>query len=148
MKGLSATLALWLYFAVCANVSVFDLIIGRETAYHDVSDDILTEFHPWLKSIWFQANDALLKLARKTAEQQKIPFHIGKIVTGESFISDKEKHLIADKYTPLAVDMETAAIAHVCHVNNIPFIAIRAVSDSADHVEFDTNCRRACTIAA
>lgn len=28
--------------------------------------------------------------------------------------------------------MEGAAIAHVCHVNNTPFVIIRAMSDKAD----------------
>lgn len=51
---------------------------------------------------------------------------------------------------PLTVDMETAAIAHVCYVNIIPFLAIRCITDTAKHsgVEhFEQNCKRASDIA-
>ena len=30
----------------------------------------------------------------------------------------------------LAVDMESGAIAQVCHVSNVPFLALRVISDS------------------
>ena len=35
------------------SISIFDTVISTETAYHDVAEDILTEFHPWMDSIWF-----------------------------------------------------------------------------------------------
>ena len=45
----------------------FDLVIARETAYHDVAEDILTEYHPWMESIWFQSDAALLARAEAAA---------------------------------------------------------------------------------
>ena len=50
----------------------------------------------------------------------------------------------------MTVDMETAGIAHVCYVNGIPFIAIRCVTDTAEHSgigNFDENCAEASAIA-
>ena len=32
---------------------IFDTVISTETCYHDVAQDILTEFHPWLKNCIF-----------------------------------------------------------------------------------------------
>ena len=52
--------------------------------------------------------------------------------------------------TALSVDMETAAIAHVCHVNKIPFIAIRTITDTAAHAciqNFEENCEKASAIS-
>ena len=72
------------------------------------------------------------------------------MATGESFITDEGRQKICDEFAPLTVDMETASIAHVCYVNRIPFIAIRCVTDTADHngVEnFEENCARASAIA-
>ena len=46
--------------------------------------------------------------------------------------------------------METASIAHVCHVNRIPFIAIRSVTDTETHSGseyFEENCEKASIIA-
>lgn len=39
--------------------------------------------------------------------------------------------------------METVSIAHVCYVNNIPFLSVRTVTDTAEHKgieNFEQNC--------
>ena len=46
--------------------------------------------------------------------------------------------------------METASIAHVCYVNNRPFISIRSITDTATHSgtgHFEENCEKAARIA-
>ena len=64
--------------------------------------------------------------------------------------SSNDSLKICNKFAPLTVDMETAGIAHVCYVNGIPFIAIRCVTDTAEHSgigNFDENCAEASAIA-
>lgn len=39
-----------------SRVDIFDTVIGERTAYHDVAEDILTEFHPWMDSVYFKAD--------------------------------------------------------------------------------------------
>lgn len=126
-------------------LKIGDTVISTEVAYHDVDEGILTEYHPWMESIYFSADSYLLKLCRKVLElnifKQQILF--GKIVTGEAFISDHGRNEIINKYNPLCVDMESASIAHVCHVNNIPFLAIRSITDTPTQsgIEiFEDNC--------
>lgn len=59
--------------------------------------------------------------------------HIGRIVSGEAFVSDDNlKKEIINKYSPYCVEMEGAAIGHVADINGIPFIVIRSISDNAD----------------
>ena len=53
----------------------FDLVIARETAYHDVAEDILTEYHPWMESIWFQSDAALLARAEAAAGTTGVRVH-------------------------------------------------------------------------
>ena len=51
----------------------------------------------------------------------------------------------------LSVDMETAAVAHVCYVNRIPFLCVRSITDTAEHSgidNFDRNCETASARAA
>lgn len=136
-----------------AELEIFDTVISTETAYHDVDQGILTEFHPWLDSIYFQSDEKLLKAAKKAAEIRddghKIVF--GRMVTGEKFIEDEKRDEINAKYAPQSVDMETASIAHVCYVNNVPFISVRTITDTADHSgvgEFEKNCDIAAGISA
>ncbi|MCO6436586.1 MAG: 5'-methylthioadenosine/adenosylhomocysteine nucleosidase [Phycisphaerae bacterium] len=60
--------------------------------------------------------------------------HKGTIVSGDQFVSDSKKSAwLRSTFGATATDMESAATAHVCHVNRVPFLAIRAISDQADH---------------
>ncbi len=133
-------------------VNIFDTVISTQVAYHDVSDDILTEFHPWMSSIYFDSDNLLLDLSRKSIQHKKseCAVYFGKMVTGEKFIEDNIRDNISSKYSPLSVDMETASIAHVCYVNHIPFIAIRTITDTATHSgidNFERNCEKASGIS-
>ncbi len=133
-------------------LQIFDTVIATEVAYHDVSKDILTELHPFMETNCFASDDALLKAAKKTMDEVETEgaIYFGRMVTGEYFITDEGRERINDMYEPLSVDMETAAIAHVCYVNKIPFISVRSITDTAEHsgVEnFDANCEKASIIA-
>ncbi len=134
------------------SLRIFDTVVSTEAAYHDVADDILTEFHPWMPTIYFAADLGLLAAAKRAAqaeaEQERVRF--GRMVTGEAFIEDEHRAEILEKYAPLSVDMETAAIAHVCYVNQVPFLAVRTITDTAEHAgmaQFEENCDRAAEIA-
>lgn len=132
------------------NVKLFDTVIAERTAYHDVEEDILTEFHPWLPSIYFQTDKKLLQVAQEYSIISRFPILIGTIVTGEQFIEGQARDKINQRFAPLAVDMETASVAHVCYVNNIPFLAVRTITDTATHngiENFEENCEKASYIA-
>ena len=52
------------------------------------------------------------------------------IASGHSFIDDLEQiKKIKEKIDVDIFDMESCAIAQVCHKNNIPFYCVKAVSD-------------------
>ncbi len=134
------------------DLNIFDSVISTEVAYHDVAPNILTEFHPWLETVYFKADPKLLKLSRQAVENLDVEGKIywGRMVTGEMFIADEGRKAINEHFSPLTVDMETASIAHVCYVNSIPFISIRNVTDTATHSgtgHFEENCNKASIIA-
>ena len=133
-------------------LKIFDTVISTEVCYHDVAQDILTEFHPWMKSVFFEADQKLIELSKATVEKTKLPGKVfwGRMVTGESFITEEGRQKINDEFAPLTVDMETASIAHVCYVNHIPFISVRCVTDTAEESgvsNFEENCAKASAIA-
>ena len=133
-------------------LEVFDSVISTEAAYHDVAPDILTEFHPWLESVYFKADQELLDLTQMAVGKMNMEGKVywGRMVTGEGFIADEGREKINEQFAPLTVDMETASIAHVCYVNSIPFISIRSVTDTAAHSgtgHFEENCKKASEIA-
>lgn len=133
-------------------LEIFDVVISTEVAYHDVAPNILTEFHPWLESIYFKADQGLLSLTKKAVDKLEQNYRVvwGRMVTGEAFIADEGRQRINEQFEPLTVDMETASIAHVCYVNNIPFVSIRCITDTATHSgigHFEENCEKAASIA-
>ncbi len=132
-------------------VQLFDTVISERVIYHDVADDILTDFHPWLKSNYFLADQELCAIARAYSRTSKHPVLFGTMVTGEQFIEDEKREEINRKFDPLSTDMETAGVAHVCYVNRIPFLAVRTITDTVTHqgIEtFDQNCEAASEISA
>lgn len=133
-------------------LQIFDTVVCTQTAYHDVAEDILTEFHPWMPSVYFPVDEALLAAARAAAKQWtggRVAF--GPIVSGEQFIAGGRREEINAAFAPLAVDMETAAVAHVCYVNRVPFLAVRTLTDHAGQMgaaDFEANCAKAVALAA
>ncbi len=76
----------------------------------------------------YEADATLLNLAEKVIKNTKR----GTAVTGDSFICDDNVRVnLANQFNARCCDMETAAIAYSCYAMNVPFLAIRCVSDDA-----------------
>lgn len=137
--------------AMDVSLSVFDTVVGTEYAHHDVAPDILIGFHPWLESIWMKSDKVLLRAAEKAAEAFDRQIHFGRIATGEQFITDAGREEINRTLAPLSVDMESAAAAQVCYVNDVPFLSVRTITDTPGQrgIEvFEANVARASSICA
>lgn len=126
--------------ALNRELEIGDVVISSEVAYHDVANGILTEYHPWMKDIYFRPDVELLKLCENISKYLSITSkcYIGRIITGEAFVTHNERESLIENFNPLCVDMESASVAHTCYVNNIPFIVIRSMSDNADENGSDT----------
>lgn len=135
-----------------ARLRIYDTVVATECCYHDVAENILTEYHPRMKTVFLESSPRLLSLSRDAVKKLGLRnVYFGRMVTGEAFITDEGRGRILEKYSPLSVDMETASIAHVCYVNGIPFLSIRCITDTAEHSgneTFHANCARASEIAA
>ncbi|MEG2289025.1 MAG: 5'-methylthioadenosine/adenosylhomocysteine nucleosidase [Clostridium sp.] len=116
------------------NVQICDVVISDNVTYHDVRKRQMKSLFPFQEE--FKSCESLKDMAVKAydiSDLKKHNYHIGRIVTGESFVSDNEvKNVIIEEYNPLCVEMEGGAIGHVAHINNIPFLIIRSISDNAD----------------
>jgi adenosylhomocysteine nucleosidase len=72
-------------------------------------------------------------LLEKNSNRLGFRSHTGRIATGDFFLNDnKKKAEIIATFSPVAFDMESAAIAHVCADKEIAFVAVRTLSDLAD----------------
>ena len=105
---------------------ILDVVIPARIAYHDV----------WCgpDTVWGQAAgsprfficplpaDIVAELGAKN----------GLLASGDIFVSRPEEvtHILELYPDAMAVDMESAAIAQVCHIKNVPFVCIRVISDT------------------
>ncbi|MCB2353430.1 5'-methylthioadenosine/adenosylhomocysteine nucleosidase [Clostridium estertheticum] len=126
--------------ALNRELGIGDTVISNEVAYHDVANGILTEYHPWMKDIYFRSDVELLNICEDISKDLSgtSKFHFGRIITGEAFVERNEREGLIENFNPLCVDMESASVAHTCYVNNIPFIVIRSMSDNADENALET----------
>ena len=124
------------------NIAKLDIVISQRLAYHDFSPlELLDKYPPYEsvmtadKELCNKAVIACERLNKSLADSGKPAFtaHMGTVVSGDCFVSSSEKvaQLRAD-FDALCTEMEGAAIAHVCKVNSVPFVIIRAISDFAD----------------
>ena len=87
--------------------------------------------HPKLSQMAYEIAQNV-KLAELEGYSPKV--YTGRIISGDQFINQREKaEELWNTYHSLCTDMEAAAIAHTCSINNVPFLCIRAISDKADH---------------
>ena len=112
------------------NASILDVVIGERIAYHDCWCGPGTE--------WGEAAGCP-RFFESAAEIGDLPFLAknpkvkkGLIASGDIFVSRPEditriKALFPDV---MAVDMESAAIAQVCHIKEVPYFCIRVISDT------------------
>jgi adenosylhomocysteine nucleosidase len=115
--------------AIDAALNIHDTVIADQITYHDYAGTILTRFHPRLAQPFFIPNEELRKkIVRSNEDDQSVL--VGKMVTGEVFIEQDGREKIIENHHPKCVDMETASVAQVCYANDIPFAAIRSMSDS------------------
>lgn len=76
----------------------------------------------------YDANAEIIELFKKIIPDVKC----GTAVTGDRFVCDEALRLaLKTDFNAMSCDMETAAIAYVCDFADIPFLALRRISDDA-----------------
>lgn len=135
-------------FEVCAIINVGvagtakdelnmgDIVIGERVVQHDF--DITAFGHPkgFISNVgqFIESDKQLLSKMRQTIEKlndSEFKIKIGVVASGDIFCTDpRMKDKIRNKFDADAIEMEGAAIAQVCKLDNIPFIIIRTISDN------------------
>lgn len=132
-------------------LQIFDTVVAEKAAYYDVEESILTEEYPYMESVYFESDRKMLAASKEYSRNCGGRVFFGTMVTGEQFIEDERRDEINGRFAPLCVDMETAGIAHACYINKVPFLAVRTITDTAEHKGLETysnNSHKAAEIAA
>lgn len=122
--------------AIDKNVRIGDIVISKDAVQHDFDTSALGD-EPGVISRMdtsvFEADENLIQVARKVVEDIGFPVYEGRVASGDQFVSDPAvKERIARLFAPVCCEMEGGAIAQTCHLNKVPFVIIRAISDNAE----------------
>ncbi|MDP5240826.1 5'-methylthioadenosine/adenosylhomocysteine nucleosidase [Uliginosibacterium sp. 31-16] len=119
------------------DIRIGDTVLGRDLVQHDLESVVLGLPRgqiPFTEIRFLTPDPALL--ARATQYQPpEGKVHLGRICTGDQFITHREMSSHAYLHQELAgdaVEMEGAAVALVCSLNAIPYLVARTISDMAD----------------
>lgn len=105
---------------------ILDVVIPKRIAYHDV----------WCGpgTVPGQAAGCPLFFECPLPDSlvERIGAMRGTLASGDIFVSKKEEvdHILSLYPDAVACDMESAAIAQVCNLKNVPFVCIRVISDT------------------
>ena len=112
-------------------LNVMDVVVSSRIVYHDVwcgEGNAYGQIQGL--PLYFTGNETLFQCAISLDTETAI--HGGLICSGDKFITDRQKLETIKANFPegLAVDMESASIAQVCHLYEVPFISFRIISDT------------------
>jgi adenosylhomocysteine nucleosidase len=135
------------------DINIGDIVISSDTVEHDMDASAVGNPRgeiPRMNKTYFEADEKLVAVAKAAAQNLEGDHKvvIGRVASGDQFISSiKVKEDIYSTFTAYCAEMEGAAIAHTCYLNQIPFVIIRAISDKADH-SADVNFEEFVYVAA
>lgn len=126
--------------AMGGGLGVFDVVLSSDALYHDV-DAVAFGYKPTevpqMECSDFPADKSMIEKIQAIfptlPESKGHRLAVGRVASGDQFIADKAvKERIKNICAPLCVEMEGAAVAHACYLNNTPFVIMRTLSDMAD----------------
>lgn len=120
-------------------INIGDIVLSTDALQHDMDATGFGYEHgviPRMEQSTFVVDKKLVELAKQVNEEvnSDIGTFVGRVVSGDQFISDKaKKDWLVEKFGGYCTEMEGAAIAQAAYLNEIPFLIIRAISDKADN---------------
>lgn len=121
---------------------LLDLVIGEQVVQHDMDTSPLGDPKGLLSGInrvTLPADAGLADALERAAAAMEVRSLRGTVASGDQFIADDAKRaFIRSTFGAACCEMEGASIGHVCYVNQVPFVVLRAISDgAADDAKMD-----------
>ncbi|GGH25857.1 5'-methylthioadenosine/adenosylhomocysteine nucleosidase [Paenibacillus segetis] len=124
--------------AVDPLLGISDIVISSSCQQHDMDVSPLGYARgviPYQKISDFPADPGLINLAKEACSLlcKDRHFVVGRVLSGDQFISDNNfVRTLHETMSGACVEMEGAAVAQVCYMNEIPYVVVRSMSDKAD----------------
>lgn len=117
--------------SVSKNINKCDIVVADRLVQHDFDLRPLNFEKGLIPNVgkYINCDKELIKIAKNIKMNTNVV--IGTISSGDIFITDEQMgSKINNKFSALCVEMEGAALAQVCSLCKVPFLVIRAISDS------------------
>lgn len=94
---------------------------------------------------YIEADKRLINLCKNAVDTEEYQAKVGVIASADIFCADtKMAKEVREEFNAECVEMEGAAIAQVCLLDNIPFLVIRGISDTpngTNGIDFHTHLK-------
>ena len=128
-------------------LNITDIVIAEKLVQHDFDISAFGREKGFITGVgkFINSNDELVKKCehkmKEINKDKNFNVIIGTIASGDRFCTDySETKKIREEFEADCVEMEGAAIAHICYLESIPFVVIRSISDTPNgnnNIEFD-----------
>lgn len=114
-----------------ASIGVMDVVVSSRVVYHDVWCGPGNDYGQ-IQGLPLYLPCSSDMVAKALSLESTVRIANGLICTGDKFITDRTELDAIKAAFPegLAVDMESASIAQVCHIMQVPFVSFRIISDT------------------
>ncbi len=138
--------------AVNAMLDIGDILIGKKAIQHDFDITAFGHSKGYITGVGngVECDCELVEKVMHTIENienKEYKTKLGVIATGDIFCTEVSmKDKISAKFNADVIDMECGAVAQVAYLSEIPFIAIRSISDTPNGnnaSDFDENLEKA-----
>ncbi|MBQ6937026.1 MAG: 5'-methylthioadenosine/adenosylhomocysteine nucleosidase [Clostridia bacterium] len=133
-------------------LNILDTVVASALVQHDMDTTYFGDprgLISGINKVEFECDEGL---AEKICENISSRYIRGIIASGDAFIADENKKRdIKETFNAVCCEMEGAAIAHVCYVNNIKCCVVRTISDGADGdkvMSYEAFCEKAAEKSA
>lgn len=144
--------------AISDDINIKDVVIGQKLVQYDFDLTAFGREKGYITNVgkFIESDEKLVEKClitmKKLDKSNDFNVYVGTIASADQFCTDR---MIADEvyneFGAICVEMESAAVAQICKLDNVPFVIIRSISDSPNgnnKIDFDEYLKIASKRAA
>ena len=127
-------------------LNITDVVIGEKFVEYDFDITAFGHEKGYITGLgkYTQSDKQLVEKCKAVMDEidtsNSYKVYIGTVASADMFCTDKKlAKKLYEEFDAICVEMESAAVAHICTLDKVPFIVIRSISDSPNgnnNIEF------------
>ena len=141
--------------AIDTRLRVADTVTAQSLVQWDVDTSALGDpigYLSQLCKIEMDCDKEMVEKAQALMQQKKMPHLLGTVATADRFVAkEADKRFLREQFNACACEMEGGAMAQAATMNGVPFLVLRAISDTADEgasMDYPTFVEKAAAVMA